>query len=424
MKVLWVTNVPPQNIGSIKGYGGGGWIAGAHESISRQKDMQITITYPLLGTHAIQKESHGNTVLIGFPQKPIMNSIPLPRRKLSKFEKDTIKKIIDEVNPDILHVFGTESLHSRVFIEFFGKPEKTVIHIQGMVSMIAKHCQTGFPFWARHLIVPSSLFWGTISSKQRELAKAGTNEVATIRQVKYIMGRTEWDEACTKAINPNVQYLHCGESLRTSFYEESAKWNVDYCNKHTIYFSQSSKQIKGLHLVLPGLAKLINKYSDVHIFVGGNAPVKVGSWKECIQMSPLGFYLYHLIKKYHLQHHITFLGPQSEKQVVENLKKAHVFLSASLIENSPNSVGEALMIGTPVVSSDVGGVKNFITHGQNGYLFPIDEPYMIAYYIDKLFDNDRLAERLCEAGRASARDLYSRSDNGENLISLYKVMMD
>ncbi|MPM41000.1 hypothetical protein SDC9_87649 [bioreactor metagenome] len=49
---------------------------------------------------------------------------------------------------------------------------------------------------------------------------------------------------------------------------------------------------------------------------------------------------------------------------------------------------------------------------------------MIAYYIDKLFDNDRLAERLCEAGRASARDLYSRSDNGENLISLYKVMMD
>ncbi len=82
------------------------------------------------------------------------------------------------------------------------------------------------------------------------------------------------------------------------------------------------------------------------------------------------------------------------------------------------------MIGTPVVSSDVGGVKNFITHGQNGYLFPIDEPYMIAYYIDKLFDNDRLAERLSEAGGASARDLYSRRDNGENLISLYKVMMD
>lgn len=423
MKVLWVTNVPPQNIGSIKGYGGGGWIAGAHESISRQKDIQIAITYPLLGTHAIQKESHGNTVLIGFPQKPIMNSIPLPRGKLSKFEKDTIKKIIDEVNPDILHVFGTESLHSRVFIEYFGKPEKTVIHIQGMVSMIAKHCQTGFPFWARHLFVPSSLFWGTISSKQRELAKAGTNEVASIRQVKYIMGRTEWDEACTKAINPNVQYLHCGESLRTSFYEETAKWDVNHCNNQTIYFSQSSKQIKGLHLALSILERLISKYPNVHLYIGGNAPVKLSRFKDYIQMSPLGFYLHHLIKKYRLQNHITFLGPQSEKQVLENLKKAHVFLSTSLIENSPNSVGEAQIIGTPVISSDVGGVKDFITHGQNGFIFPIDEPYMIAYYIEKLFDDDELAMKLSEASRQSSQRLFSKSNNGEAILSLYRKMM-
>lgn len=423
MKVLWVTNVIPQNISSMKGYGGGGWIAGALESLSCHKGLEISIAYPGLGNNGLEKEKHGNISLICFPRKALIKRLPIPRTNLSRQEKLNIKSIIDEVKPDILHVFGTESSHSRIFVEYFGKPERTVIHIQGLVSMIAKHCVTGFPFWAQHLIVPSSLFWGTIHSKKRELKKAGRNEIATIRQVSYVMGRTEWDEACIKALNPDVNYIHGGEILRTSFYDESLKWDLDHCVKHSIYFSQSSKQIKGLHLLLPIISYLKIKFPNIHLYIGGNAPVKISSWYHYLQMSPLGFYLSHLIKKYELENHITFLGPQSEKQVIENLKSAHVFISTSLIENSPNSVGEAMTVGTPVISSDVGGVKDFISHGQNGFLFPVDEPYMIAYYVEKLFNNEKLAKKISETEKTTSASKYSRDDNGESILALYRKMM-
>lgn len=130
-----------------------------------------------------------------------------------------------------------------------------------------------------------------------------------------------------------------------------------------------------------------------------------------------------MVYKYKLEKYVTFLGVQSEQQVVQNLKNAHVFLSASLIENSPNSVGEALVVGTPVVSTDVGGVKNFVKHGANGFIYPVDEPYMIPYYIGKIFDNAELAEQFSEAGRESGRKMYSAENNGKILLQAYSSII-
>ena len=69
----------------------------------------------------------------------------------------------------------------------------------------------------------------------------------------------------------------------------------------------------------------------------------------------------------------------------------------STIENSPNSLGEAMLLGLPCISSHVGGVANMLVHGVEGFLYPSDEPYMISYYVCKLFENDNLARRFSEA---------------------------
>jgi glycosyltransferase involved in cell wall biosynthesis len=293
-----------------------------------------------------------------------------------------------------------------------------------MVSICAKHCENGFPFWAKHQFVPSSLLRSTIHGQAKRFKRAGKDEIISIQISGYVMGRTEWDEACTKQINSSVNYIHCGETLRSSFYEDSSQWQFEKCTKHSIYFSQSSSQVKGLHLVLPILPELIKKYPDVHLYIGGNDPVGKSNIKSLLRRSPLGWYLKHQIKKYKLDKFVTFLGVQNEQQVVQNLKDAHVFLSASLIENSPNSVGEALVVGTPVVSSDVGGVKDFIKHGENGFIYPVDEPYMIPYYIGKLFDDTELAERFSSSSRELGREKYSAEDNGRTILSTYKKILE
>lgn len=425
MKILWLTNIRPQGFGSDKpSTGSGGWISGALESVRKENNVEIFIAYPILGANKIVKEGFKNVTLLGFAQRKKFNILPAPSNRLSSLAKQHLREIIEEIKPDILHVFGTESVHSRYTIDCFNKPDQTIIHIQGLVSVIAKHCEFGIPFWVRHMIVPSFPARGTLRRVKNGFISAGKDEITAIKGVKHVMGRTEWDEACTKAINSSINYIHCGESLRGVFYEDFSQWKYKECKKHTIYFSQSSSQVKGLHLVLPILLQLIKRYPNVHLYIGGNPPIGDKSFKSFIMRSPYGWYLKHLIKKYRLQDYVTFLGPQSAEQVVQNLKSAHVFLSASLIENSPNSVGEAMVIGTPVVSSDVGGVKDFINHGKNGFIYPMDAPYMIPYYISKLFEDSKLSQLFSESGRITSRKAYNPENNGRVMVETYRFIIE
>lgn len=74
--------------------------------------------------------------------------------------------------------------------------------------------------------------------------KAGKEEVFSIQKAGYVMGRTEWDEACTKQINPSANYIHCGETLRFSFYEEASQWNYEECKKKfDLFFTELDKRI-------------------------------------------------------------------------------------------------------------------------------------------------------------------------------------
>lgn len=98
---------------------------------------------------------------------------------------------------------------------------------------------------------------------------------------------------------------------------------------------------------------------------------------------------------------------------------SHIFASCSSIENSPNSVGEAMILGTPVVSSDVGGVKNMLIHNEEGYIYPFDEYYMLAYYIMKIFKNDDLALKLSGNARCHARKTHDEHTNTERLYQIY-----
>ena len=272
--------------------------------------------------------------------------------------------------------------------------------------------------------MPSSIYKPTLQGQARQWKKDGKDEIQAIKHVAYVMGRTEWDEACTRDMHPFVEYIHCGETLRPSFYEDSSRWEFESCEKHSIYFSQSLNQVKGLHQILPYLPQLIETYPDAHLYVGGDPPLGDRTFTGALKRSSFGWYLLYLIRKYKLQRYITFLGPQTEHQVVQNLKEAHVFLSASLIENSPNSIGEAMIIGTPVVSSDVGGVKNFISHGVNGFIYPSDEPYMVPFYIRKVFENRALAESLSVQGKTTGGNKYSGDENGEILLSTYKKIAE
>ncbi len=102
---------------------------------------------------------------------------------------------------------------------------------------------------------------------------------------------------------------------------------------------------------------------------------------------------------------IHFFGPSDDVRGV--LKAADVYVCSSIHEASPISVWEAMSMGKPVVSTDVGDVKQFIKDGENGFIVPPREPEALAKKIELLCEDPQLRE---EFGRRARRIAIERLD--------------
>jgi glycosyltransferase involved in cell wall biosynthesis len=246
--------------------------------------------------------------------------------------------------------------------------------------------------------------------------KRGSYEVEAIKQVENVIGRTDWDKACVQRLNPDVKYHFCNETLRPAFYEH--KWDISNCERHSIFVSQSLYPIKGFHLMLEAMCDIVKEYPDAHLYTTGADP-RTMSFKNKLRRTYYSKHLEKLIKKYNLTDHVTFLGRLGEEEMCDRYLRSHVFVSPSSIENSPNSVGEAMILGVPTVSSDVGGVKNQLTHNEEGFVYQADAPYMAAYYVKKIFADDGLAKSISEAAKRHAEITYNKDLNFSQLEKIY-----
>ncbi len=95
---------------------------------------------------------------------------------------------------------------------------------------------------------------------------------------------------------------------------------------------------------------------------------------------------------------VQFLGERGN--VAEILAASDVYVLASHWEGLPRSIIEAMRAGLPVVATDVGGVRELVEHGVNGYLVPPREPGRFATRLLELINNPDQRARLGQAGRA------------------------
>jgi glycosyltransferase involved in cell wall biosynthesis len=110
---------------------------------------------------------------------------------------------------------------------------------------------------------------------------------------------------------------------------------------------------------------------------------------------------------------VRFFGAQPRETVLELLAAADAEVLSSGWENFPHSLIEGLAVGTPVISTDVGGVGEIVTDGLNGLLVPPDDPEVFAAAIRRFFADDELRARLRAAApgsvtRFAPEPLYAR----------------
>lgn len=98
---------------------------------------------------------------------------------------------------------------------------------------------------------------------------------------------------------------------------------------------------------------------------------------------------------------VQFLDSQSHDAVITAMQSASVFLLPSIEEGIPNVVVEAMALGVPVLTSDVGGIPEIITHQENGLLFPSRNPKAIAEAVQNFLD---MTDLEVESMRKNARE--------------------
>ena len=168
-------------------------------------------------------------------------------------------------------------------------------------------------------------------------------------------------------------------------------------------------------MVIEAVRLLRPAYPDLRLYVAGESPAALPA------RSPkryIGYpaYVLDLIRRHGLQDCVTFTGLLDAEGMARRMEQSNVFVLSSIIENSPNTLGEAMMVGTPSVSAYTGGVPSMAADEVDVLMYRPDDPAMLAMQIKRLFDDPALCKRLSTAARKRARQTHDPEANVQALV--------
>lgn len=425
MRVLWVCNIMPPIIGQYLGKECSvkeGWISGILARLAKEKEeVELAICYPVNDAAEEEKkivliENNKNITCYGFLEDTVhpetYGGVDLEKR---------LQDIIGDFAPEVLHIFGTEYGHSLAAAKAMKNPNRTLVGLQGVISECAKEYMADLPAEVQGQV--SFRDWlkkDSMLQQQDKFFARGEREKEVLKICNNITGRTEFDKNAAKAMNSNATYFYMNETMRGEFYEGS--WKRDVCQKHSIFFSQADYPLKGFHYLLQALKEIREKYPDVTVQVAGNSLVNYKTLKDKIKISAYGTYLRRLVKDLQMEDKITFLGKLSAEEMKQQYLDCHTFVCASSLENSPNSVGEAMLLGTPVVASNTGGIPSMLEHEKEGLLFEKGNPKALAEAIMRTWEEDKLVDELSTNARIRARKTHDADENYKTLLEIYHTI--
>ncbi len=417
MKILWTVNLIPANVASKLGFSSdvlGGWVEAMAGELKNFSDIELAVACKCENGESFEVEIDG----IKYFSVSYTSATPCEEIEMR------FSNIIEKFNPDLIHVEGTEFLHAKAALEVSNRLNLPVVTsmqgiLKGYYNYQCGQLQMDDLFFSKSL---TNIFAGLLLHfrKTKWFKKRLAHEKTVIEKSKYILGRTTWDRAHSYAINPEAKYYSCNRILRTPFYTE--KWDISTIERHSIYVGNGYSALKGVHFVVEALPQLIREYPDIKVYVAGHKPYTEND-KRVFFKKGYGAYLKKLIEDSGVKEHIIFTGPLKAQQVAERLSRVNAYVLCSTIENSPNTLGEAMLVGTPCVAAYVGGVSDMAVDGKEALFYRNDDAALLAWNIKRIFDSDELASELSQNAKKRAELTHSPGKNAEDLVYAYKDIL-
>lgn len=402
MRILFLS---PTNAGYCANnvrHNGGGWVGALAAELSRRDDMKLGIAFEGAGAW--------NDCRSGISYFPITANASFKSRMVRRWDPHAeerlllprVHRAIADFKPDIVHIFGSENAWGCIAGE---TDIPCVIHLQGFLPAYdnAKYPpgisrRIGFDEWLCHPLRSYRKHWFDLVFRRR-----AAREIGIVKSCNNFFGRTDWDRDIVELYHPGARYWYCSEMLREEFYRAAGSWRHHERREMRLVSVLSTPTYKGHDLILK-TADLLKRHTEISFRwkVFGGFDRKYWERQTGIVASEVN---------------VDSGGVASAETLREELLDADVFVHPSYIDNSPNGVCEAQMLGMPVVAVNAGGVGSLIRNGESGCLVPANDPISMAARIKDAICDRGLAEKL---GKAAAEVAAQRHDRANIILDLLR----
>ncbi len=180
------------------------------------------------------------------------------------------------------------------------------------------------------------------------------------------------DSICSRNGFPHDKTAIIPNSIRASWFDPELRDGNNSKSLKNLIFVGSDHKRKGLDTLLIALSQLKEKANDFNLTLVGDFPrTNQGNLPEWVKMAG------------------------RLESPLEALSQADLLIVPSLYDSFPNTVLESLFVGTPVIGTDVAGIKAMLEH--ESLLFPAKSAEGIVEKLEPLFDRDNYqqAKKLC-----------------------------
>jgi glycosyltransferase involved in cell wall biosynthesis len=414
MRVLWFANTPGLSASYLRiDLAVGGWISSLQSVVEGMAGCQLGFVF--YTEQAMAPFEYGKTWY--FPVQKLGNSKKkrLMNRIMGRAEYDenlpAFLKAIELFKPDIIHVHGTEFSFGLILRQVTNIP--VVISIQGNLTVYGKkyfsglnmpglisRLRSGYPFyktdyriWERRAAIEREILWKT----------------------EFIFGRTDWDRRISLALAPMAQYFHVDEVIRPRFYQ--LQWQPLQHAAPVFLTTSSPSFYKGFETVIDTARVLTSKGMAFTWLVAGlkeNHPLVklILQLKKADEADDLGAL------------NIRLLGTLGEEDLAGHLLTSDAYVQVSHIENSPNSLCEAMLAGMPIIASFAGGTSSLLKDGVHGVLVQDGDPYALAGAMEEVSKYPDRVRSMAAEGRIVAQRRHDPESIAKGMLERYGEIIE
>jgi glycosyltransferase involved in cell wall biosynthesis len=255
----------------------------------------------------------------------------------------------------------------------------------------------------------SWIFFNNYSNLFIRFKKQAHREKKIFKITKNFIGRTNWDRRITKVLSPNSNYFHNDEVLKEVFYE--GKWQNKLEGTLQLFTTTGPSIYKGIETLIHCAYLLDLNNINFNWKVAG-----LNINDEFVRIAGKS------VKK-KLSKNIQFLGRADDNKLKETILNCNIYIAISHIENSPNSLCEALILGAPCIATYAGGTSSLLEDGKNGILIQDGDAYSMAGAIIELKENYNLAINYGINARNKALRTHDKNVIANDLLKIYQDIL-